>query len=568
MQIVFTCRFYDKSMQVVSIFNPNLLLMKGFIAISIFFALNLNSGSGQLVVDNTLTPNFLVDNVLLGPGVVANNIQYTGQQIAYGYFQGGASNIGLNSGILFTTGRATDAIGPNDDPAKSFINQAPGDPLLDALFNQNTMEASRLEFDFIPSSDTVRFRYVFASEEYSEGVCTPYNDLFGFYISGPGIIGVQNIALIPGSTIPVSISSVNGGILGDPIYGPDPSFPFCNLGNTSYYVDNTGGATVQFDGWTIVLEAKAAVIPCETYHIIMVVAEANDPTFDTGVFIEAGSFNSQYIDVSTSPEIVGATMGSAAGEGCSKAIIHFERYDDLSQPRTLSYTLSGNVSPSDYQISSPQINFSAGQNIFDLEITPLHDNLNEGIEELTIDLIADFTVCSMFAPPRCTIQITDLPKVNLTAGTDTSVACGINELQLFASASGGYGNEYHYQWSWPNGSSDLQTVSVVPYDFTVFEVRATDTCGIQFASEDVRVYCGIYVPNTITPNGDGINDQLTIYNGRGCSVNIFDRWGTIIYSNLNYDDSWSANGIKDGVYNLQIKLRNDHVENRILNVIR
>ncbi|MBP9923923.1 MAG: choice-of-anchor L domain-containing protein, partial [Bacteroidia bacterium] len=299
--------------------------MKFFATIFVFIGLNTFSGHGQLIVDTTLTPEFLVNNILLGPGVVASNIQFTGQQKASGYFQGGVSNLGLNSGIVLTTGRATDAIGPNDNPAKSFVNQSPGDPLLDALFNQNTMEACRLEFDFVPSSDSVRFRYVFASEEYSEGVCTPYNDIFGFYISGPGITGVQNLALIPNTNIPVSISSVNGGILGDSIYGPNPAYPYCHLGNTAYYVDNTNGLTVQYDGLTVVLEAKSLVIPCETYHIIMVVAEANDPTFDTGVFIEAGSFNSQYINVSTLPEVTGATIDSAVGEGCSKAIIHFER---------------------------------------------------------------------------------------------------------------------------------------------------------------------------------------------------------------------------------------------------
>lgn len=542
--------------------------MKFFATIFVFIGLNTFSGHGQLIVDTTLTPEFLVNNILLGPGVVASNIQFTGQQKASGYFLGGASNLGLNSGLILTTGRATDAIGPNDNPAKSFVNQSPGDPLLDALFNQNTMEACRLEFDFVPSSDSVRFRYVFASEEYSEGVCTPYNDIFGFYISGPGITGVQNLALIPNTNIPVSISSVNGGILGDSIYGPNPVYPYCHLGNTAYYVDNTNGLTVQYDGLTVVLEAKSLVIPCETYHIIMVVAEANDPTFDTGVFIEAGSFNSQYINVSTLPEVTGATIDSAVGEGCSKAIIHFERYDDLSFPRTLSYILSGTASATDYTLNSPSINFLPGQKVFDLEVSPVFDNLNEGIEEVTIDLIADFTVCSIFPQPRCTIKITDLPKLSIAAGNDTSIACGAGEVQLSAQAFGGYGNDYSYQWTWQSGSSDFQTINVTTEEYTIFEVAATDTCGLQFSSDDVRVYCGIFVPNTITPNGDGINDVLTIFNGKGSSVNIFDRWGNVIYNNPNYDDSWSAIGVMEGVYNLQITLKENKVINRILNVIR
>jgi len=52
-----------------------------------------------------------------------------------------------------------------------------------------TFDASILEFDFIPQSDTLKFNYIFGSEEYPEYVNSGYNDVFGFFISGPGIAG-------------------------------------------------------------------------------------------------------------------------------------------------------------------------------------------------------------------------------------------------------------------------------------------------------------------------------------------------------------------------------------------
>jgi len=57
-------------------------------------------------------------------------------------------------------------------------------------------DAAILEFDFLPLGDSIRFRYLFSSEEYTPLYACPsgggFNDAFAFFISGPGFTGMQN----------------------------------------------------------------------------------------------------------------------------------------------------------------------------------------------------------------------------------------------------------------------------------------------------------------------------------------------------------------------------------------
>ncbi len=165
-----------------------------------------------------MTPTQLVQNVLLGSGIVATNITYTGDAFARGTFNGAASNVGLASGVILSSGDISNAVGPNNQTGVSTSNGLNGDSDLDQIMNPTmSYEASILEFDFIPTSDTVKFRYVFGSDEYMEFVSTfpgGINDGFGFFISGPGITGpfsnnAQNIALVPGTSLPVTMFNLN-----------------------------------------------------------------------------------------------------------------------------------------------------------------------------------------------------------------------------------------------------------------------------------------------------------------------------------------------------------------------
>jgi gliding motility-associated-like protein len=55
----------------------------------------------------------------------------------------------------------------------------------------------------------------------------------------------------------------------------------------------------------------------------------------------------------------------------------------------------------------------------------------------------------------------------------------------------------------------------------------------------------------MTPNGDGENDTfnvLSISRYAGSTCQIFNRWGNLVFEDLDYDGSWSAVDIPDGVY--------------------
>ncbi len=235
---------------------------------------------------------------LAGPGLSVFNVTYSGSPIAAASFTANGTNLGINAGILLATGNATVAIGPNNSAGAGVIMGLPGSFDLDTLAGTLTFDASILEFDFIPQNDTVSFRYVFASEEYPEYVCSPFNDVFVFYITGPGITGYQNMALIPGTNQAVAINSVNSGVMGT--FGiPGVN---CGLGYSNLYVNNTPGPTIQYDGFTKVMTAKANVIPCQTYHLRLAIADAGDGQWDSGVFLEEGSLTTVPV-VNAGPDI-------------------------------------------------------------------------------------------------------------------------------------------------------------------------------------------------------------------------------------------------------------------------
>ena len=254
----------------------------------------------------------MVQNVLMaGGGLTATGITYTGSPNSRGTFNGSASNIGFNSGILLTSGNLTNAIGPNNMSGASLGNLLAGDPDLDMIMNPTlSYDATILEFDFVATSDSIKFNYVFGSEEYMEFVSTTpggINDGFGFFISGPGISGpfsggAQNIAIIPGTALPVTMFNLNLNT------------------NNAYYFDNgdgfgTGtapdGATVQYDGFTVPLQAVAAVQCGQTYHVKLAIADGGDDILDSGVFIEEGSFvGTGNVFMSSSTRFGGAVAGN------------------------------------------------------------------------------------------------------------------------------------------------------------------------------------------------------------------------------------------------------------------
>ena len=241
---------------------------------------------------------------ILGPGVVTSNIELNCDPLGSGEFSnGGTTNIGIDEGVLLTTGSINNAPGPNLSSQTSFNAEALGDPDLDNLITPfTTNDACILEFDFVANSDQITVQYVFASEEYNEYVCSQFNDVFAFFVSGINPSGGaylnENVALVPGDAEAVAINNVNNGVTG--AFGDSTNCG--SLDNTAFYVDNAGidsEATIAYDGFTVSLFATVDIIPGETYHFKFAIADAGDFYLDSGVFLKAQSFSIFTCDAGT-----------------------------------------------------------------------------------------------------------------------------------------------------------------------------------------------------------------------------------------------------------------------------
>ncbi len=312
----------------------------------------------------TITPNNNAQQLLqtiVGAGYNVFNVSMNCPNGASGIFTNNTSNIGLPNGIILTSGGANLCVGPNNNISAGVNNGAGGDAHLDSMANTSTYDACALEFDLVPACDTLKINYVFASEEYPEYVNKPFNDVFGFFIKGPGITGFKNIALIPGTTVPVTINSLN------------------QFTNSQYYVNNLGGSTIQYDGFSKPLVAWVKVNPCDTYHLKLVVADVTDGIYDSGVLIQGNT-------IECSPVVYTDMASSVTGlENCSNINVNFCRTGDTTQPFVIHYVIGGTaINGVDYQLITDSLVIPANQACAQVPIIPIIDTLTEGQEVITM----------------------------------------------------------------------------------------------------------------------------------------------------------------------------------------
>ena len=306
-----------------------------------------------LFADNATAQNYAVtpnqtaaalSAQLTGAGVVVTNPTLTCPTAANGIF-GGVSNLGIDSGIVLTSGHAVATAGTVVPNSPSFSNNAAGDPDLTTLAGQPTHDACVLQFDFVPSGDTVKFNYVFGSVEYTQYSCSQFNDAFAFFISGPNIVGTPNLALIPGTNIPVTVNSTTDPTINTPqqlslCTGMGPGSPF-----SQYYVNNLAGTYISYAGFTRVFTAISAVTPCDTYHLKMAVADASDWSLDSGVWLEAGSLTSGTTSIAT----FGPGGLPYVVRGCAPGKFVFTRPTATSVPKVIHYQIGGTaINGTDY----------------------------------------------------------------------------------------------------------------------------------------------------------------------------------------------------------------------------
>jgi gliding motility-associated-like protein len=394
-----------------NLFSPRTLAL----SLALFLGIQ---GKAQLTTVPSANATALV-NTLVGPGVTAFNATMNAPANSAGTFNGTASNIGLPSGVLLTSGSVANAPGPNLSGGISTANSAPGDAQLNALTTPFlTEDACILEFDLIATCDTIQISYVFGSDEYDEFVCSDFTDVFAFFISGPGIVGTQNIAVIPGTATPIAINTVNIGAVG--AFSGFPLPANCNTGNSAYFTTNNTGTTVEYDGFTIPLIAKSPVIPCSTYHIKLAIADAGDDALDSGVFLEEGGIRCASTFFSVEPA-VNSPSSNFAVEGCVNGGFTFLRDGDSTLALTMSYTVGGTATPgADYPALPGSVTFPANGSTVFVPISAVSDGIAEGPE--TIFIILSDTVCGLVVSDTATLTIDDEIMVN--AGPDQTICLG------------------------------------------------------------------------------------------------------------------------------------------------
>jgi len=432
--------------------------------------------TAQLVVNTAATPAQMVANIV-GGGITVSNIIYAGANQASGTFTGGGStNLGLVSGIILSSGNAAGAVGPNNSGSYTGSNGTGSDPQLASLIPGYTIyDAVSLKFDLVALSDTIKFRYVFGSDEYPEWVSSSFNDVFGFFITGPnpngGNYSNKNIAIIPGTNLPVTIDNVNSGSY------------------SQYYTNNSGGATIQYDGFTKVMTAWAKVTPCQTYTLKLAVGDAGDSAYDSAVFIEENSLVASGNNVSITVTYSYSGGGNNAIEGCKNAILTFTMPTPKPTPTVVNFTIGGTaVNGVDYATIPNSVTIPANQTSTTLTVVPVLDGISEGNETVTISF--QNSICGGSSTTCVTIQ--DNTILNVIPSNTVSV-CNGNPATISATPSGGV-TPYTYLWS---NSATTQSQNVTPTTTTTYKVTVNDACG-QSATAQVVVNVGSVTANAGT----------------------------------------------------------------------
>lgn len=292
--------------------------------LALFLLFTCFSGTAQLKIENSYDKYKLSGN-LKGKGVIIQNTKLNCNQNGAGLFTDGLSSTGFSNGILLTTCYATDMEGPNDNTSwtrnakNNFVDT--NIVMIDSLAIK---DVCLLEFDALVAGDSLSLDFFFGSEEYPEYCCCKFNDAIGIFMSGPGIsgsfyssfsqAGAINLAVIPGTGEPVSVNNVSGYSCSETglaknnkclSYANTSIDPPCCKKNIQHYVENGDGSVsstypngnyLQLDGYTKPIVSSVPVYPGETYHMKLIIADAGDYRYDSGIFFKGNSLKSKIMD--------------------------------------------------------------------------------------------------------------------------------------------------------------------------------------------------------------------------------------------------------------------------------
>jgi|GEM_PF-6292817 len=478
--------------------------------------------SQTIRVDTTLHPKELLSKQFLGKGVQVLDYRYVGDRRQIGLFTDPTGVLGLNKGVILSTGLAWDASRSNSyqtagvPDANTPINTT---PIVDTNLvkladpNEPLFDRAMVQIRFRTSGDSVRFRFLFASEEYPE-FAPPnpksYNDVFGFFIQGPGFPQMTNVAFLPGTNIPISINNVN------------------SVTNIPYFVKSDTQTDARynifaFNGGTITIPIEVKLAPCSEYTIIIAVVDVGDPSRDSAIFLEANSFSGNGYSVRAVFNYADNNGNPSAREGCGQDLAAFEIYrSDSTAQLNLGLNVNGSaLNGTDYPFISNQIRFNARQGTLRIPVTPIYDNINETVE----------TVIFAVNDPNCpgqvlrdTLRLENREGMSVRTNNDQKniQICGNGIVNLTALVSNRIQGEVFYEWL--NGvkpPSPNPDVNVSVDRDTFFVIRYIDICPqIPTVTDTVRVKTTYDINLTLTADtticeGNSVELKATASGGDG-----------------------------------------------------
>ena len=447
------------------------------------------STSGILETEvNSDVASLVRDVFIKGSCKNVSNITSEGEQQSIGVFRKAKNIIGLTDGIILCTGDVKIAEGPNNfvDSSSQF-NKPSRDKDLRAIATDELFDVVVLEFDFIPIESEVIFKYVFASEEYCEFVGTDFNDVFGFFVSGPGIDGPYtdgaiNVATIPQSNEFVSINSVNHESNQD-LYVKNELRD--DVGNCDIEFNATQIDALEYDGFTVPMVARFRVTPCETYHIRLVVGDVADDKLDSAVFLESNSFDLG--EVATVRAFVPNQEDDIAYENCLDGQFIFERPQGSFNlnPLQINFEIDSRSTASegvDFTSIPRSVTIPAGEDSFSLAIQSLLDGQDENLERLRLNLNLELD-CECQVGSSATLFFADAlpPEISI----DPIYACVDQEFTIVPQVMEGV-PPFSFRWEDNSSDTSLTTSVLGPRNFGVSvtdhcnnEVRGAVDVGIQ-----------------------------------------------------------------------------------------
>lgn len=575
------------------------------------FSLCVTTPVQPIATDNSYTVQELVEDKLIGSSCAqVNNISWkTGageNSNGLGYFEKGASGFPIEKGIILSTGNAFASRGPNtslmsagatnpswagDDQLFSYIQGLGIDPDLTAHLN-----ATVLEFDFVPLTDQMSFPFIFASEEYGEFQCS-FSDAFAFFLTNTQTGQTTNLALLPGTNTPISVVTIrDGGNAG------------CAPANPEYFAQNNEGinaenAHINFNGQTVVLTAQANVAINTVYHIKLVIADRNDGQLDSAVFI--GPFNIGHIDLgrdllvstltalcegqthlidsdldpalyaikwryngdeipgATSPTLLADKAGTytieakyLASDCTATESLVVEYYEPVSQttkdPADLVLCNTNGTGEFDLRANDGVILEGLDAQNYTLSYHTSQQDAQDGANPLAspyTSTSADQTIyvriddelsgCNAIKAFRLIARDLD------TELTIEQFCDGRYKLHGTTTGSGFDPDTAAYEWSGPdNFSSSAMEIEVAALGEYTLKVITAEGCELTSShTATLTGSCGI--PRGISPNDDGLNDTFDLLGLDVEKLTVLNRYGLEVYSFTGqYTDQWHGQSNK------------------------